>query len=96
MPHPIANIAISLAPMAADLLGKVIKIKKESPEKKDIESRVEQLENYEVEQAKLLEDLSLKVDYLQHRNRTLSWVAGIAIWLGIISFIGMIILFFTL
>ncbi|MGK7389233.1 MAG: hypothetical protein ACNS60_02745 [Candidatus Cyclobacteriaceae bacterium M2_1C_046] len=96
MPHPLANIAISLAPVAADLFGKVVNIKKEAGEKKDISTRVEQLENYEVEQAKLLEELTLKVDYLQQRNRTLSWMAGIAIWLGIFSFIGIIVLIFTL
>lgn len=96
MPHPIANIAISLAPVAADLFGKVINIKKDAGEKKDTETRLEQLENYEVEQAKLLEELTLKVDYLQQRNQYLTWMAGIAIWLSTLSFIGIIVLYFIL
>lgn len=95
MPHPLANIAISLAPMAADLVGKVLNIKKEASEKNDLSSRVEKLENYEVEQAKLLEELTLKVDYLMQKNRSLTWVAGIAIWIGTLSFIGLILLIFT-
>lgn len=94
MSHPIANIAISLAPIAADLFGKVVNIKKEAGQKKDLADRVEQLENYEVEQAKLLEELSLKVDYLQQKNRTLSWIAGIAIWLSVLSFLAIILLLF--
>ena len=95
MPHPLANIAISLAPMAADLVGKVLNLKKEAGEKNDISDRVEKLENYEVEQAKLLEELTLKVDYLMQKNRSLTWIAGIAIWIGTLSFIGLILLIFT-
>lgn len=93
MAHPIANIALSLAPMAADMVGKILNLKKEANEKSDLDERVEKLENYEVEQAKLMEELSLKVDYLYRKNRTLSWIVSIALWFAVLSLAGLISFF---
>ena len=70
MPLPFANIALSLAPIAADLATRMFNIKKEAKSKKDLEERLSKLENYEVEQAKLIADLVVKVEQLQKKQKS--------------------------
>ena len=71
MPLPLANLALSLAPLAADLVGKIVGMKKDANSKKDVELRLEKLENYEVEQARLIQELTLKVEFLQKSQKKL-------------------------
>lgn len=71
MPHPLASIAISLAPFAAELVGKVLNMKTEGKSKKDLQERISKIENYEIEQAKLIKKLTHKVEYLQVQQKKL-------------------------
>lgn len=87
----LASIALSLAPLAADMVGKIINMKKEGKSEKGLKERIDKLENYEVEQAKLIKKLINKVEYLQvqqKRSRRLAMTAFIFALLSLLILLG--------
>lgn len=90
-----ASIALNLAPLAADMVGKILNMKKEGKAKNDLQARIEKLENYEVEQANLINKLIHKVEYLQVRQRKLQTLVIAAIVFSLVSLIFAAVIFFT-
>ena len=93
MPHPFASIALSLAPIAADMVGKIMNMKKDGKTKNDLQMRIEKLESYEVEQAQLIKKLVNKIEYLQKQQRRLKRVAVASIVIGVIALASALSLF---
>jgi hypothetical protein len=81
----LASIAISLAPLAADLAGKILNMKKDGKSEKNLQERIEKIENYEIEQAKLIKKLTHKVEYLQVQQKKLKRMAIAAFIFGILA-----------
>lgn len=95
MPHPITQIAISLAPYAADLLTKIVGYKKDAKSNNNIEERLGRLEDYEVQQAKLVKELAEKVEQLQNRYKRLYSAFVFVILFAAALVVGSIFLYFT-
>lgn len=80
-----ASIALSLAPLAADMVGKILHMKKEGKSEKNLQERIKKLENYEVEQAKLIKKLINKVEYLQVQQKKIKRMAMAAFIFGLLA-----------